>query len=56
MVDYLDFYLNSGQLKATNNQSSRQALIEALSASEDDQRVNLAVYGVSAMPEFQLQR
>lgn len=56
LVDYLDFYLNGGQLKASNNQSTRQSLINTLSASDEDQRFKLAIYGASTMPEFMLQR
>ncbi len=56
LVDYLDFYLNAGQLKASDNQSTRQTLIETLAATEEEQRIKLALYGASAMPEFMVQR
>ncbi len=56
VVDYLDFYLTSGQLKTSDNQNSRQTLINTLTESDDSERYNIAVYGVAALPEFQLQR
>ena len=57
VVDYLDFYLNAGQLKATNNSGTRDALIQAINNSGDDvARFKNAVYGVNTSPEFLLQQ
>lgn len=57
VVDYLDFYLNAGQLKATNNNGTRDALIQAIINSSDDvARFKNAVYGVNTSPEFLIQQ
>lgn len=57
VVDYLDFYLNAGQLKYTNNTGTRNALIQAISAESNDlDRFNNAVYGVNTSPEFLIQQ
>ena len=57
VVDYLDFYLNAGQLKATNNNGTRDALIQAIINSGDDvARFKNAVYGVNTSPEFLIQQ
>ncbi len=57
VVDYLDFYLNAGQLKFTNNTGTRNALIQAISAASNDlDRFNNAVYGVNTSPEFLIQQ
>ncbi len=61
VVDYLDFYLNSGKLKQTDNQGTRQELITTLQSaaciSEPIcERNNLAIYGTATAPEFQIQQ
>ena len=57
VVDYLDFYLNAGQLKVTNNSGTRDALIQAISGSDNDiTRFENAVYGVNTCPEFLIQQ
>jgi len=57
VVDYLDFYLNAGQLRATNNMATRAALINAIaSAGSMNERAELAIYGVMTSPEFLIQR
>ncbi|MDB2410496.1 DUF1800 family protein [Pseudomonadales bacterium] len=57
VVDYLDFYLNAGKLKYTNNTGTRDALIQAISSAGNEiDRFNNAVYGVSTSPEFLIQQ
>ena len=63
LVDYLDFYLNSGKLRQTNNQGTRQELIYAIegaSCGPGDtsicERNTLAIYGSAVAPEFQIQQ
>jgi hypothetical protein len=61
IVDYLDFYLNSGKLKQTDNQGTRQELITTLQSAACISepicdRNNLAIYGTATAPEFQIQQ
>lgn len=57
MVDYLDFYLNAGQLKVTDNSDTRIDMIESIAgANSDEERTNLAIYGAMTLPEFLIQR
>jgi uncharacterized protein (DUF1800 family) len=61
VVDFIDFFLNSGKLKQTANQGTRQELISAVeSAACVSQpicdRYNLAIYGTATAPEFQIQQ
>jgi hypothetical protein len=57
VVDYLDFYLNAGKLKYTNNTGTRNALIQAISSAGSElNRFKNAVYGVNTSPEFLIQQ
>ena len=61
VVDYIDFYLNSGKLKQTDNKGTRQELITTIQSaacvSEPMcERSNLAIYGAATAPEFQIQQ
>ena len=56
VVDYLDFYLNSGQLAAADNNVTREAMISNIAAASDEYRYGLAVYAAGNTPEFQLQK
>lgn len=57
MVDYLDFYLNAGQLKQAANAGARAALIQGVAAaSSEANRLKDAVYGVNVTSEFLIQR
>lgn len=57
VVDYLDFYLNAGKLKYTNNTGTREALIQAIaSAGSELNRFKHSVYGVNTSPEFLIQQ
>jgi uncharacterized protein (DUF1800 family) len=61
VVDYIDFYLNSGKLKQTDNKGTRQELITTIQSaacvSEPMcERNNLAIYGTATAPEFQIQQ
>jgi len=54
-VDFLDFYLNAGQMKLTNS-PSRAIIIETVSSAEAKERMNLAVYGLVNSPEAMVQK
>ena len=61
LVDYVDFYLNSGKLKRTSNSGTRSELIEQVeSASCVSEpicdRDKLLIYGAALAPEFQIQQ
>lgn len=61
VVDYIDFYLNSGKLKQTDNQGTRQELINAVESAACVnepicERYNLAIYGAAVTAEFQIQQ
>jgi uncharacterized protein (DUF1800 family) len=63
LVNYLDFYLNSGKLKQTDNQGTRTELIYALQGASCGpggtticERNSLAIYGTAVAPEFQIQQ
>jgi uncharacterized protein (DUF1800 family) len=61
VVDFVDYYLNAGKLKQTDNQGTRQELISAvqLAPCQSDgicERYNLAIYGAAVAPEFQVQQ
>ncbi len=57
VVDYLDFYLNAGKLKYTNNTGTRNALIQAILAESNTvDRFKNIIYGVSTTPEFLIQQ
>jgi|GEM_PF-411406 len=57
MVDYLDFYLNAGQLKQAANTGARAALIQGVAAaSSEANRLKDAVYGVNVTSEFLIQQ
>ena len=61
LVDFVDFYLNSGKLKRTSNSGTRSELIEqvesasCVSAPICD-RDKLLIYGAALAPEFQIQQ
>jgi len=55
VVDFLDFYLNAGQMKLTNS-PSRAIIIETVSSAEAKERMNLAVYGLVNSPEAMVQK
>ena len=61
LVDFVDFYLNSGKLKRTSNAGTRLELIEQVeSASCVSEpicdRDKLLIYGAALAPEFQIQQ
>ncbi len=57
VVDYVDFYLNAGKLKYTNNTDMRNALIQAITtAGSDANSFNNIVYGINASPDFLIQQ
>ena len=57
MVDYLDFYLNAGQLKQASNSGARAALIQGVAAASNEvNRFKDAVYGVNVTSEFLIQQ
>jgi hypothetical protein len=56
VVDYLDFYLNAGQLAAAGNNVTRAAMISNIAAVSDEYRYGLAVYAAGNTAEFQLQK
>ena len=61
LVDFVDFYLNSGKLKRTSNSGTRSELIEQVeSASCVSEpicdRDKLLIYGAALAPEFQIQQ
>lgn len=56
LVDYLDLYLNAGQLAETQNTGTRSVMISNLAVASEEERYKLAVYAVSTTPEFLIQR
>jgi len=56
VVDYLDFYLNAGQLAAADNNVSRAAMISNIATASAEDRYTLAVYAAGNVAEFQLQK
>lgn len=57
VVDYFDLFLNAGQLKRTDNNLTREALItEIAAAATPQERASLAIYGTMTAPEFFIQR
>ena len=56
LVDYLDFYLNAGQLAQTQNAGTRAAMISNLAVASEAERYQLAAYAVGTTPEFLIQR
>ena len=57
VLNYLDFYLNAGQLKNNQNGMSYQALINAMgSVSATNDKINIAIYGLTNAPETLVQR
>jgi len=57
VINYLDFYLNAGQLRFNESGISYQALIQAISsATLTVNKVNMAIYGLINAPESILQR
>ncbi len=56
VVDYLDFYLNGGQLLQTDNYGTRQAMISNIAAASGDNRFSLGVYAAGMTAEFMTQK
>tara|TARA_B100000768_G_scaffold80580_1_gene76536 strand:+ start:4337 stop:7018 length:2682 start_codon:yes stop_codon:yes gene_type:complete len=56
VVDYLDFYLNAGQLAADADNVTRAAMISNVAEAIGEDRFNLAIYAAGNAPEFQLQK
>ena len=57
MVDYLDFYLNAGKIKYTNNTAVRDALVQGiLSATDDTKRFKDLIYAINVTPDFIVQQ
>ena len=57
VVDYVDFYLNAGKLKYTDNIGTRNALIQAItSAGSEAEGFDNIIYGINASPEFFIQQ
>lgn len=56
VVDYLDLYLNAGQLAQTQNTGTREAMISNLAVASEAERYKLAAYAVGTTPEFLIQR
>jgi len=56
VVDYLDTYLNAGQLKVMDNSTTREVLIETIAAANANERYQLLVYGALISPEFMIQK
>lgn len=56
VVDYLDFYLNAGQLQLTEQSTIRQSFIDAIVNSDQEDRLELAIFAVATMPQFFVQR
>jgi uncharacterized protein (DUF1800 family) len=54
VVDYMDFYLTGGRLKARGDSHARQAVIEAVANGAEDEKLALAIYGVNTLPDFLL--
>ena len=57
LVDYLDFYYNASQIALTNDFSgTRDLIIDAVVASDGDERLNIALYGIVNAPESLVQK
>lgn len=57
VIDYLDYYLNGGQLTLAENNTSYQAITNAMSTvAATDDKINIAIYGVVNAPESIVQR
>ena len=56
LVDYLDLYLNAGQLAQTQNTGTRSAMISNLAVVSEADRYKQAVYAAATVPEFLIQR
>lgn len=46
----------AGQLKQNQNQGTRQVLIETIAQANDNQRFDLAIYGIATLPELLIQK
>ena len=55
VIDYLDFYLNSGQLKELQS-DTRSILIDAVAQENANKRMITAVYGLVNAPEVLVQK
>ena len=57
LVDYLDFYYNASQIALVNDVSgTRDFIIDAVVNSDDDDRLDLALYGIANAPESLVQK
>jgi uncharacterized protein (DUF1800 family) len=56
IVDYLDFYLNAGQLADSVDTGTRQAMISNIAVASENGRYSLSVYGVGTAPAFMTQK
>lgn len=56
VVDYLDLYLTAGQLRQSQSNGTRDAIISAVASANADERYNLAVYGAGTAADFLLQK
>jgi hypothetical protein len=56
IVDYLDFYLNAGQLADSDNTGIRQAMISNIAVASESSRYSLGIYGVGTAPAFMSQK
>lgn len=56
VVDYLDFYLNAGQLAAAPANLTRAAMISNIAGATGQDRFDLAIYAAGNAPGFQLQK
>lgn len=56
LVDYLDFYLNGGQLLLNQNSGTRQAMIDNIAAASINTRYSLGVFAAATAAEFMTQK
>ena len=56
VVDYLDFYLNAGQLLHNQNSGTRQAMIDNIAEASINSRYSLGVFAAATAAEFMTQK
>ena len=56
LVNFLDFYLNAGQLAQTSNSGIRQAMIDRLALVDSSVRYDLAIYSIATAAETMVSR
>lgn len=56
VVNYLDFYLNASQLKSSENQITRENLINTIASMDDNNRFADTLFTFATMPELQIQK